>query len=151
MSKPVASLNPQHAKRRARRSAMQALYQWQASMQNLGDIEQQFLADQDMSKVDTGYFHELLHQIPACLDELDDVLTPLLDRPLNEIDPVERAILRIGVFELGHRPDIPYRVVLNEAIQLAKQFGATDGHKYINGILDKAAREFRAPEINAGL
>jgi len=151
MSKPVVSLNPQHAKRRARRSAMQALYQWQASMQNLGDIEQQFLADQDMSKADTGYFHELLHQIPARLDELEDALIPLLDRPLNEIDPVERAILRIGIFELSNRPDIPYRVVLNEAIQLAKQFGATDGHKYINGILDKAAREFRAPEINAGL
>ena len=151
MSKPAPTLNPQHAKRRARRSAMQALYQWQASMQNLGDIEQQFLADQDMSKVDTQYFHELLHRIPACLDELDEVLTPLVDRPLNEIDPVERAILRIGIFELEHRPDIPYRVVLNEAIQLAKQFGATDGHKYINGILDKAAQTSRAPEIKAGL
>jgi len=151
MSKPASSLNPQHAMRRARRSAMQALYQWQASMQNLGDIEQQFLVDQDMSKVDTGYFHELLHQIPACLDTLDEALTPLIDRPLNEVDPVERAILRIGIFELTHRPDIPYRVVLNEAVQLAKQFGATDGHKYINGILDKAARQLRALELNAGL
>ena len=151
MQKPAAQLNPQHAKRRARRSAMQALYQWQLSQLNLKDIEDQFRVDQDMSKVDLDYFHELLHEVPARLDELDGLLGAHVDRPLDEIDPIERAILRIGAFELLTRLDIPYRVVLNEAVQLAKQFGGTDGHKYVNGILDKLARELRDTEIGAGL
>ncbi len=142
--------NPQHARRRARRSAMQALYQWQVSQLNLKDIEEQFLVDQDMSKVDLDYFHELLHKIPACLDALDQSLQSFVDRPIDEIDPVERAILRIGVFELEHRLDIPYRVVLSESVQLAKQFGALDGHKYVNGVLDKVAQQSRQIEIQAG-
>ena len=144
-------LNPQHARRRARKSALQALYQWQISGQSLGQIEEQFRVDQDMSKVDLEYFHELLHRVPACLDEVDHVIAPLADRPIDEVDPVERAILRIGAYELKFRPDIPYRVVLNEAIQLAKQFGAEDGHKYVNGILDKLAKELRSIEVRAGL
>ena len=142
--------NPQHARRRARRSAMQALYQWQLSQINLKDIEEQFLVDQDMSKVDLEYFHELLHQIPARLDEIDNVLQDYVDRPINEIDPVERAILRIGTFELHHRLDIPYRVVLSESVQLAKQFGALDGHKYVNAVLDKIEQQSRRIEIQAG-
>jgi N utilization substance protein B len=129
---------------------MQALYQWQVSQINLKDIEEQFLVDQDMSKVDLEYFHELLHQIPARLDEIDNALQGYVDRPINEIDPVERAILRIGAFELEHRPDIPYRVVLSESVQLAKQFGALDGHKYVNGVLDKLAQLSRRIEIQAG-
>jgi N utilization substance protein B len=149
--KPATKQKPEHARRRARRSAMQALYQWQMAKQNLADIEEQFRVDQDMSKVDLDYFHELLHQIPAHMDELDTALGPHADRDISAIDPVERAILRIGIYELKFRPEIPYRVVLNEAIQLAKQFGAEDGHKYINGILDKLAHELRGIEINAGL
>ena len=128
---------------------MQALYQWQVSQINLKDIEEQFLVDQDMSKVDLDYFHELLHQIPACLDDIDRLLQGCVDRPVNEIDPVERAILRIGTFELEHRPDVPYRVVLSESVQLAKQFGALDGHKYVNGVLDKIAKQIRSIEIQA--
>lgn len=151
MNQKAARLNPQHARRRARKSAMQALYQWQISGQSLGEIEEQFRVDQDMSKVDLAYFHELLHRVPACLDEVDNVIAPHADRPVDEVDPVERAILRIGAYELKFRPDIPYRVVLNEAIQLAKQFGAVDGHKYVNGILDKLARELRGIEVRAGL
>lgn len=150
MQRPVSTRNPQHAKRRARRSAMQALYQWQVSPLNLKEIEQQFLVDQDMSKVDLDYFHELLHQIPARLDTIDLLLQDLVDRPINEIDPVERAILRIGAFELEHKPEIPYRVILNESVQLAKQFGALDGHKYVNGVLDKLAQQCRHVEIQAG-
>lgn len=149
MAKPT--LNPQHAKRRARRSAMQALYQWQISQQNLKDIEEQFRVDQDMSKVDLDYFHHLLHQVPGKLDELDKVLNGFTDRSIDEVDPVERAILRIGVFELQYQPDIPYKVVLNESVNLAKQFGAEDGHKYVNGILDKVAKDLREVEIQAGL
>jgi N utilization substance protein B len=151
MAQPVPARNIQHARRRARRSAMQALYQWQVSPLNLKEIEQQFLVDQDMTKVDLDYFHELLHSIPAELDKIDDLLQVYVDRPVDEIDPVERAILRIGTFELINRPDIPYRVVLGEAVQLAKQFGALDGHKYINGVLDKLAHQQRSVEIKADL
>lgn len=150
MPKPAQSINPQHARRRARRCAMQALYQWQISGLDLNEIEKQFLVDQDMSKVDLDYFHELLHQIPARLDQLDSILKEHIDRPMEEVDPVERAILRIGVFELQIRSDIPYRVVLNESVQLARRFGATDGHKYINGVLDKVAKDLRSAEIQAG-
>jgi N utilization substance protein B len=128
---------------------MQALYQWQLARLDLKEIEDQFLIDQDMSKVDLQYFHELLHRIPAQLDDIDLILTEFVDRPVNEIDPVERAILRIGVFELEHHQEIPYRVVLSEAVQLAKQFGALDGHKYVNGVLDKIAQTSRKIEIQA--
>ena len=149
MQKPAPTRNPQHARRRARRSAMQALYQWQLSRLDLKEIEEQFLIDQDMSKVDLQYFNELLHRIPALLDSIDPVLEEFTDRPVNEIDPVERAILRIGVFELDHHLEVPYRVVLSEAVQLAKQFGALDGHKYVNGVLDKIAQNSRHLEIQA--
>lgn len=149
MAKPA--LNPQHAKRRARRSAMQALYQWQISKNNLNDIEDQFRDDQDMSKVDLDYFHHLLHQVPGKTDELDKILMEFIDRPADEVDPIERSILWIGVFELQHQPEIPYKVVLNEAVNLAKQFGAEDGHKYVNGILDKVAKDLRELEIQAGI
>jgi len=128
---------------------MQALYQWQLARIDLKEIEDQFLVDQDMSKVDLEYFHELLHRIPAQLDEIDHILKEYVDRPVNEIDPVERAILRIGVFELERHLEIPYRVVLSEAVQLAKQFGALDGHKYVNGVLDKIAQTSRQIEIQA--
>lgn len=151
MAQPVPTRNSQHARRRARRSAMQALYQWQVSPLNLKEIEQQFLLDQDMTKVDLEYFHELLHGIPAELDNVDALLQGYVDRPVDEIDPVERAILRIGAFELANKLDIPYRVVISESVQLAKQFGALDGHKYINGVLDKLAHQQRAVEIKAGL
>jgi len=149
MQKPAPARNLQHARRRARRSAMQALYQWQLARIDLKEIEDQFLVDQDMSKVDLEYFHELLHRIPAQLDEIDHILKEYVDRPVNEIDPVERAILRIGVFELERHLEIPYRVVLSEAVQLAKQFGALDGHKYVNGVLDKIAQTSRQIEIQA--
>jgi len=151
MSDSTSNLNPQHARRRARSSAMQALYQWQMSPINLKDIEEQFCADQNMSKVDLGYFHELLHEVPAKLDELDKKVSDCLDRSIEEVDPIEKALLRIGTYELLHRADIPYRIILNEAVQLAKKFGGTDGHKYINGILDKIAHDVRAVEIKAGL
>ncbi|ROR34968.1 transcription antitermination factor NusB [Inmirania thermothiophila] len=134
---------------RARRRALQALYQWQMTGQDLGEIERQFLEDEDMRDVELDYFRELLHQVPARLAELDGVLAPLLDRPIGQVDPVERAVLRIGVYELAHRLEVPYRVVINEAIELAKRFGSEHGHRYVNGILDKAARSLRAVEVEA--
>jgi N utilization substance protein B len=135
---------------RARRLAMQALYQWDLSGNNLSEIEVQFLEDEDFSKADKDYFHELLHQVPARLDEVEALFTPYLDRALKEIDPVERAVLRMASYELLARIDIPYRVIINESVNLTKKFGAEQAYKYVNGILDKAARQVRAVEHPLG-
>lgn len=132
---------------KARRCALQALYQWQIAGQNLNDIESQFLAEQDLTGADQPYFSELLRGVPRQLDELDARYRGFLDRGIEELDPVELAILRIGVYELMNHLEIPYRVIINEAVQLAKTFGAEQSHRYINGVLDKAAREQRAAEI----
>lgn len=185
----------------ARRCAAQALYQWQISGANLGEIEKQFLeelattrilfrqfraggtltaAEQDSleellekycrlrdeqeppaeprsladlvrqswpPEIHEGYFKELLHQVPSRVDDIDAAIGEFADRSVSEIDPVERAILRLGGYELLFKPDVPYRVAVNESINLAKQFGAAHSHKYVNGILDKIARKYRALEI----
>jgi N utilization substance protein B len=132
---------------RARRTALQALYQWDLGRQDLSDIEVQFFKAQDMRRIDTAYFQELLHNIPAQLSRLDEHIIPCLDRPLAQVDPVERAILRIGAYELDCHPEIPWRVVINEAIELAKMFGGEQGHRYVNSVLDRLARQLRAVEI----
>lgn len=134
---------------KARRLATQALYTWQMAGQDLADIEAQYCTDLDMSKIDGEYFHELLHKVPARVDELDEYIVPLLDRGMEEVDDIERAILRLGCYELAFRLDVPYRVVINESIKLAKTFGADQSHKFINGILDGVAKKLRAAEINA--
>ena len=137
------------ARHKARRLATQALYAWQMSGQDLVDLNEQIRLDHDMSKVDQEYFDELLHKIPANLQELDDHITPLLDRDLDKVDPIERAILRLGAYEMVFRLDVPYRVVINEGVELAKTFGAEDGHKFVNGILDGVAKKLRSVEIKA--
>jgi len=134
---------------RARHLAVQALYQWQMTGQDVGDVVGQFLASQDGTKFEVDYFRDLLRGIAINLNALDAWLQPHVDRPIAQIDPVERAILRLGAYELAHHPEVPYRVVINEAVELAKVFGAEEGHKYVNGVLDKVARELRAPEIGA--
>lgn len=139
------------ARTAARQNAVQALYQWQMTGQNLNDIEQQFYLEWDIKKTQRNYFKELLHGIPAQLDVLDNALKEFVDREVERIDPVERAILRIGAYELFNRHDMPYKVILNESINLAKRFGATESHKYINSVLDKIARKQRTLEIGAGL
>mgnify|MGYP001816203998 CR=1 FL=1 len=136
-------------RRKARHYGMQALYQWHMAGASLADIEAEFRADYDFSQVDLEYFQALLHGIPRCVDELEKTLEPLLDRRLDELDPIERTLLRMGTFELARRPDVPYKVVINEAVALARKFGATDGHKYINGVLDQVARQLRKAEIDA--
>ena len=136
-------------RRKARHYGMQALYQWQMAGATLTDIEAEFRAEYDFSHVDLAYFQALLHEIPVAVDELDAALAPLLDRSLGELDPIELTLLRMGMFELKQRIDVPYKVVINEEVALAKKFGATDSHKYINGVLDKAARELRKVEIDA--
>ncbi len=133
----------------ARRSAVQAIYQWQLTGYALSEIERQFIEEHGLGKADPDYFNELLHEIPKRLDAIDAALGEFIDRSIAEIDPVERAVLRIGAYELLYRPDVPYRVILNECINLAKAFGAAQGHKYINGILDRIAHKTRSVEISA--
>ncbi|TRX73131.1 transcription antitermination factor NusB [Pseudomonas mangiferae] len=148
---PAAKPKGKTAARRAARSlAMQALYQWQLAGHSLNEIEAQFRVDNDFSAVDGAYFREILHGVATQKTELDAELTPCLDRPLDELDPVELAILRLSTFELRNRLDVPYRVAINEGIELAKVFGATDGHKFVNGVLDKLAPRLRAAEVSAG-
>lgn len=129
---------------------MQALYQWDLSDSDLAAIEVQFHEQEDFSKADRDYFHELLHQVPARLDEVDQAYAAGLDRSIKELDPVERAVLRMATYELMERIDVPYRVIINEAVNLAKKFGAEQSFKYINGVLDKTARALRTVEHPQG-
>src|SRR5690606_38288965 len=131
----------------ARHYAMQALYQWQLAKAPLNQIEAEFRVDNDFDKVDGAYFHILLHEIPAQVDALNHAIEPCLtDRALNEIGAVELALLYIATFELKNRIEVPYKVAINEAVSLAKKFGATDSFKFINAVLDKLAPQFRAVE-----
>ncbi len=133
----------------ARKAAVQALYQWQMTGQSLVEIERQFVEDERLKNVQKSYFTELFHGVPKNLGAIDEALNEFVDRPVDMVDPVERAILRIGAYELLYRLDMPYRVILNEGINLAKYFGADGSHKYVNGILDKLAQKNRAVEIKA--
>ena len=135
------------ARTNARRNAVQAVYQWQMTGQNLSTIEQQFLEEERLKNAQRSYFTELFYGVPKNLDSIDEVLSEFVDRPVEKIDPVERAILRIAVYELLNRLDVPSRVVLNEGINLAKRFGAEASHKYVNGILDKVAQKQRPDEM----
>ncbi|MEE4191837.1 MAG: transcription antitermination factor NusB [Halieaceae bacterium] len=146
--KPV---NPLAAKRhKARHYAMQALYQWHMAGAPLNHIEAEFRTEYDFDKVDGEYFHILLHEIPAQLDDVEAAFSPyMVERSLEELDPIERALLRIGTFELKERIDVPYKVVINEAVNLAKKFGASESHKFINGVLDQVAQQLRSVEVNA--
>lgn len=137
------------ARSKARRNAVQALYQWQLTGADVSAIEEQFLVEHDMENVDVDYFRELLHEVPLHLHELDDHIIEYLDRPIDEVDPVERAILRMSTYELELRLDVPYKVVINEGVEMAKIFGAEHGHKYVNGILDRVAHKLRSVEIKA--
>jgi N utilization substance protein B len=133
----------------ARQSAAQALYQWQVGGQDVAEIERQFHEERELGRADVAYFKELLYGVPAHAGEIDAALAAFADRPVAEIDPVERAILRLGCYELLFRLDVPCRVAINESVNLAKRYGAADGHKYVNSILDKVARQRRSREFAA--
>ncbi len=150
-AKPAKPAKPSKIamRQKARSLALQALYSWQMAGQPLNEIEAQFRVDNDFSDVDGAYFHEILHGVPRLKGELDEAFGPCLDRPLAELDPVELAILRLSTYELRNRIDVPYRVVINEGIELAKVYGATDGHKFVNGVLDKLAPRLRSAEVRA--
>lgn len=135
------TVNP---RRRARECAVQAIYSWQVSKNDLSDVEVSFMTDQDMKGVDKKYFRELLNGVGLNASEIDTKMEPYLnERSLDELGLVERAILRIAIYELLKREDVPYKVVINEAIDLTKTFGAEDSHKFINGVLDKVAPTIR--------
>ncbi|KML68826.1 transcription antitermination factor NusB [Pectobacterium peruviense] len=131
------------ARRRARECAVQALYSWQLSKNDIADVEHQFLSEQDVKDVDITYFRELLAGVATQAEKLDQLMAPFLSRQINELGQVEKAILRLAMFELSKREDVPYKVAINEAIELAKIFGAEDSHKFVNGVLDKAAPSVR--------
>jgi N utilization substance protein B len=134
------------ARSMARKLAMQALYQWQMTSHEANDISSQFIASEEFGGADREYFDELLRGCIKGKEDIDAAIKPFIDRPLEQLDPVETAIIMIGMYELRSRLDVPYRVVINEAVDLAKRFGATDAHKYVNAVLDRAAREIRASE-----
>ncbi len=134
---------------RARRYAVQALYEWQVSGNVPKDIEQQFLIEHHSRKFDRPYFKELLISITEQVEELDEEISILSERPFKDVDIVEKAILRLGCFELKNRLDIPYRVVINEAIELTKTFGADKAYKFVNGTMDKLAEKLREVEVAA--
>ncbi len=134
------------ARSRARRRALQALYAWQVSGTPMSGIIGQFKHEQEMEVADLDYFENLLVNIEQRRAELDAALKPFLDREVDQVDPIERAVLRLGTYELLHRPDVPYRVVINEAIETTKRFGADFGHTYVNGVLDKLAAQCRGSE-----
>jgi len=135
-------------KRRARKLALQALYQWLMSGTDLVEIEAQFRVANDMGKIDVEYFCRLLHGVPATISSLEDALTPFLDRPIDGLNPIELTVLRISAFELFNCPEIPYRVVLDESVSLTKEFGSQDGYRYVNGVLNNLAKIVRTVEIN---
>jgi transcription antitermination protein NusB len=137
-----------HGRMRARRCVVQALYQWIVARTPPAEIVREFVADRELIKVDIEYFTELTRSIPLKFDELLEEINPAIDRKWTQVDPVEQAILLIGTYELRFCPHVPWRVVVNEAVELCKMFGAEDAHKYINGVLDKLARTSRVAEIS---
>ena len=134
-------------RKRARRRALQAIYQWQITHQDASEILRQFREIQDLSQVDVGHFELLLRGVINENKRLIEALEPFLDRPMDQVDVMERVVLMIGAWELLECPEMPYRVVLDESVDLARRFGSEQGHSYVNAVLDKAARKLRADEV----
>ena len=134
-------------RRKARHFGLQALYQWTLSGASATDIEAEFRVDNDFQHTDGEYFSAVVRGVTADVEAIEELFSPVLDRSLDELDPIERNLLRLGTFELRDRIDVPYKVVISEAVALAKKFGATESHKYVNGVLDKIARDLRTAEL----
>ena len=133
-------------RRKARELAVQAVYSWQLSNNAVNDVEAHFLAENAKRRFDIDYFQLLFRGVTAKLSTLDEAISPHVDRPLVDVDHVEKAILRTAIFELSDCTEVPYRVIINEAIELAKSFAADDSHKFVNGVLDKVVKEIRPNE-----
>jgi transcription antitermination protein NusB len=136
-----------YARHRARKLAIQAIYQWQMNQEPVENIAAQFLAEANPKKIDLEYFTQLLREVTQHVAELDAKMMSFLDRGLDDLDMVELAVLRLAIYELAHHPEVPYKVVINEALELTKAFGSVDGFKYVNGILDRIAHQLRHSEI----
>lgn len=142
----AANVSPRH---RARELAMQGIYQWRVSGSEGTDIEKHMQTEKNLGRYDKSMYVRLLRGAIAQHDDIEALLAPHLDRPLADLSPVEFAVLLLGAFELSQQIDVPYKVVINEAVEIAKTFGGTDGHKYVNGVLDKLAPQVRAVEFAA--
>jgi N utilization substance protein B len=140
---------PKSTRRRARELALQGLYEWLISGADAGVIDAHMREQEGFDKCDSAHFDALLHGCIADASAIDAVLAKHVDRKTTELSPIEHGVLMIGAYELSHCIDIPYKVAINEAVELAKSFGGTDGHKYVNGVLDKAAAELRSAEVEA--
>lgn len=140
---------PRSPRRRSRELALQGLYEWQLGRADAGVVDAHMREHDDHARCDTAHYDALLHGCIAEAEELDALLRPALDRPPHQLSPVEHAALWIGTYELKHCIDVPYKVVINEAVELTKSFGGTDGHKFVNGVLDKTASVLRAAEVQA--
>jgi len=138
-------------RRRSREFALQGLYQWQLARTEPAAIARQLAEAKGFDKIDADYFKSLLEGAIAAAPELERAIAPHLDREYSRLSPVERGILLLAGYELAHRPDVPYRAVINEAVELAKDYGGTDGYKFVNGVLDKLAAQLRAAEIPRGM
>jgi len=143
---PGKNRSPRH---RAREFALQGLYQWLLNQEEASVIMSHIRNAHGFDKADAAHFDGLVSGAIRDVSALRDSLTPLIDRPLAELSPIEHSIMLIGAYELASHPEIPYRVVINEAVELAKSFGGIDGHKYVNGVLDKLAANLRADEVRA--
>ena len=145
----MATKSTTGARTRSRELVLQALYQKQIAGHGISELLEQFREQTAYQRVDQEHFEQMLREICKTEDDLDKAIDDVIDRPLEQLDPVERGVLLIGVFELKERIDVPYRVVINEGVNLAKRFGAIDGHKYINACLDNAAQSLREIEVKA--
>ncbi|MBL4711164.1 MAG: transcription antitermination factor NusB [Gammaproteobacteria bacterium] len=137
------------ARGKSRRLAMQAIYQWQMTGDSITDIKQQFFDDNDMSKLDSAFFSEMVSGVASSISELDPFLEKNMSRSVESVDPVERSILRLATYEFINRLDVPYRVVLNEAVKITKEYCSENSHTFINAVLDKVAKEIRHIEVQS--
>lgn len=135
------------ARHNARHYAVQALYQHEIAKTHMNDIENEFINHQIDKRIDLAYFKELIHGTKEQQADLDNEMMPHLGRPFEEIDAIELSVMRLAIYELKHRPDVPYKVVINEALELTKKFGSVEGFKFVNGVLDRVAKKIRITEI----
>ena len=147
--KVPAQKNLAKARGKSRRLAMQAIYQWQMTGDSIAGIKQQFFEDNNSTKIDVEYFTELVSGVASSVSEIDKLLEKYMSRTIESVDPVERSILRIGTYEFINRLDVPYRVVLNEAVTITKEFCSEKSHAFVNAVLDKVAKEIRHVEVQA--
>ena len=147
--KSIAQKSLARARGKSRRLAMQAIYQWQMTGDNISDIKQQFFDENNMAKLDSAFFSEMVSGVASSISELDPLLEKYMSRKVESVDPVERSILRLATYEFINRFDVPYRVVLNEAVTITKEYCSENSHTFVNAVLDKVAKEIRNIEVQS--